>query len=119
MLFFSYKNIIGHFNFVPLLFGCGFENITVDRAKEQKKIRLLVVSVYLDGVLRIGSWIWEVSFLRLFLLACWKNVVSGKAKTEPAPLHDIKAAGRGTEIDLIKTSKLVFTLKGMYPMQKK
>lgn len=31
-------------------------------------------------------------------------MVSGKSKTEPAPLHDIKATGRGTEIDLIKTS---------------
>lgn len=54
MLFFSCKNIIGHLHFRTLLFVCGFENISVDETwyslKEQKKIRLLVVTHFLDGV---------------------------------------------------------------------
>ena len=31
-------------------------------------------------------------------------MVSGKSETEPAPLHDFRAADRGMEIDSIKTS---------------
>ena len=60
---------------------------------------------------RIGSWIWEVSLLWLFLLlACWRNVVNGMSETDPGPLRDIRAAGRGMEIDLIKTLSYLFSL---------
>lgn len=31
-------------------------------------------------------------------------MVSGNSEIEPEPLHDVRAAGMGTEIDLIKTS---------------
>ena len=41
-----------------------------------------------------------MSLLQL-LLAWWRNVVSGKSETEPAPLHDFRAADRGMEIDSI------------------
>lgn len=64
---------------------------------------------------RIGSWIWEVSLLRPFLLlACWRNVVNGTSETDPGPLRDIRAAGRRMEIDLIKTLSYLFSLYKEY-----
>ena len=37
-------------------------------------------------------------------------MVNGMSETDPGPLRDIRAAGRGMEIDLIKTLSYLFSL---------